>query len=145
MTDPEKTARSRVKEFLRTVQAMHRPGAILYGEDLPATLVFECMAEGFAGKRVVHLDCTARQPTEQVLETLCRSMEPGNVLLVTLTEQAGLEVFRPLEKLLEDGVLELSSPQGWRTAKPPDDWRMVIHSLPGSFPFDQAVELRLAL
>lgn len=145
MTADAREARSKIGSFLERVRTTGAAGAILGGADLPETLVFEAVALAFPEARVVHVDGDTPLSPERVTADILGSFAPGKVLLVTLTFRSDLAIFKPLEKLLADGGLDVPGPTGWRPARPPGTWRLVIHSKPGSFPFDERVDLRLNL
>lgn len=139
------TARKKLTDFLEKVRSEGEPGAVLGGANLPETLVFESVAMAFPEARVVHLDGTSSLTSEQVLSEISRSFKPGHVLLVTLSFRSGFEIFKPLERLLSQGALDVLGPTGWKQERPPEGWRVVIHSRPGSFPYDEDIILRLNL
>lgn len=139
------TARKKLADFLAKIRSEAEPGAVLGGANLPETLVFEGVALAFPESRVVHLDGTTNLTEEQVLSEISRSFQPGHVLLVTLSFRSGFEVFKPLERLLSQGSLDVLGPTGWTQKRPPEGWRLVVHSRPGSFPYDEDIVLRLNL
>lgn len=139
------TARKRILDFLGRVDRLAEPCAILGGDDLPETTVFECAAETWAGREVVHVDSSFPLDADGIRTSIQRSFLPGRILLVTLTRRAGKELFRFLEQLLVDGYVEIHDGENWRQARPPEAWRMIIHSRPGRFPMDDCVDSKLAL
>ena len=148
MTDPAlraETARKRILEHLKRVDRLAEPCAILGGDDLPETTVFECVAESWPGRQVVHVDSSFPLEAEAIRSSIQSSFAPGRILLMTLTRRAGREFFRFLEQLLVDGYLEVHDGKEWTQVRPPEHWRLVIHSRPGRFPMDEAVPSRLAL
>jgi len=148
MTDPtpnNEMARKRILDFLQRVDRLDEPGAILGGDGLPETTVFECVAQTWPGRQVVHLDSSFPLEAEKIRQSIRDSFVPGRVLLMTLTRRAGRDLFRFLEQLLVEGSLEVQAGHEWTRARPPEHWRLVIHSRPGRFPLDEAVSSRLAL
>lgn len=144
-TERLETARKRILDFLKRVDRLAEPCAILGGDDLPETTVFECVAETWPGREVVHVDSSAPLEIEGIRSSLQRSFAPGRVLLMTITRRAGKDFFRFLEQLLVDGYVELYDGQQWQQARPPEHWRIVIHSRPGRFPLDEAVPSRMSV
>jgi hypothetical protein len=142
---PLETARQRVLDFLKRVDRLKEPGAILGGDNLPETTVFECVAETWPGCQVVHVDSSFPLQTEDIRQSIQTSFAPGRILLMTITRRAGKDFFRFLEQLLVDGYLEVHDGTEWKQLRPPEYWRLVIHSRPGRFPLDEAVASRLAL
>lgn len=99
----------------------------------------------FSDRPQFHLDGDLRLTEEHVLETMEKAMESGGVLLVTLTMKVGRQVFKPLERLLRDEQVDISKPFGWKVVQAAENFRLVVHSRPGMFPFDQSVVHRLNL
>ncbi len=139
------TARRRVLDFLKRVDRLQEAGAILGGDDLPETTVFECVAETWPGRQVVHVDSSFPLKAEDIRQSVQASFAPGRVLLMTITRRAGKDFFRFLEQLLVDGYLEVHDGAKWTRVHPPEHWRLVVHSRPGRFPLDEALNSRLAL
>lgn len=139
------TARRRILDFLKRVDRLQEAGAILGGDDLPETTVFECVAETWPGRQVVHIDSSFPLKPEDIRQSIQASFAPGRVLLMTLTHRAGRDFFRFLEQLLVDGHLEVHDGTQWTQLRPPEPWRLVVHSRPGRFPLDEALDSRLAL
>ncbi len=148
MTDPTRrseTARKRILDFLQRIDRLEEPGAILGGDDLPETTVFECVAQTWPGRQVVHIDSSFPLTPERIRQSIADSFVPGRVLLMTLTRRAGRDLFRFLEELLVDGALEMQTDPERTRVSPPEHWRLVIHSRPGRFPLDEEVSSRLSL
>lgn len=137
--------RARIDEFVMRVRDDDVAGTILGGDSLPGTLVFESMLVAFHPRKVRHLNCEVRPKEEQVLKLFEEAMTRGQPLLVTLTRKAGLEVFKPLERLMRDRQIDVQKPYGWIVVDCHDDFRLLVHSKPGPFPFDDALDLRLNL
>ncbi len=137
--------RKKIEVYLRQFGAQQEPMALLGGDDLPETTVFEATVMAFPGRRVVHLDGSGPLTSEEVQQKILESFAAGRMLLVTLTRSVGLEVFKPLEKFLAEGQLEIQRAWGWEKHEPKDGHVCLIHSRPGSFPFDENVSLRLNL
>lgn len=138
-------ARRRIRDYLRKARALGGPAAILGGEDLPPTLVFECVVEVFPERRVVHLDADERPDRERIRQLVARSFQPGHLLLATVTRRAGRDYFRFLEALVRERRLEVPDDQGWKILQAPEGWMLVVHSPAGPFPFDERIPARLAL
>lgn len=141
-TERVETARRRILAFLKRVDKLAEPGAVLGGDDLPETTVFECVAETWPGREVVHLDSSFPLGAEAIRDGIRRSFQTGRVLLMTITRRAGRDFFRFLEQLLVDGHLQEAE---GHVVKPPDHWRFVIHSRPGRFPTDEAVGSKISV
>lgn len=141
----EDQARERLLRHLEQARKLGDPCAVTGGEGLPPTLVFECVAETWPDRRVVHLDADEARASEAIRDAVRRSMEPGSVLLVTITRRAGHDLFRYLERLVQERALDVPSGEGWETVRAPEGWSLVIHSPSGPFPFGEQVPARIAL
>ena len=145
MTRDLPALRKQLEEFLRRHGNDGEPIALLGGESLPDSVAFEAVVMAYPKRRVVHLDGTLSLDEEAVQQGLLKAFAKNHILLVTLTRKVGLEVFKPLEKFLAEGKLDVLKPWGWTTAEPSVDFRLIIHSRPGSFPFDDNVSLKFNL
>lgn len=147
MSDPAalEATRKRIRDFLGRVERLAEPCAILGGDHLPETMVFECVAETWPGREVIHLDSSLPLSADDVRGAIDRSFTTGRILLMTITRKAGREFFRFLEQLLVDGYLEIHDGSTWTQKRPPEHWRLVIHSRPGRFPLDEAVDSKLSV
>jgi hypothetical protein len=137
-----KEERERIVAYLREARQMGDNVALVGGDELPETTVFECVLLAFSDRRVVHLDASLGISEAQAVERVRESLQPGGVLLVTLTEEAGLEVLKYVEQLARD---EQATFPGGETVGKPAGWHMIVHSLPGGFPFEEYIPGRLAL
>lgn len=136
-----KEERERILAYLVQSRRTGDNVAILGGEELPETTVFECLLQANPDRRVVHLDATSNLKDEQVADKVKEGMIPNAILLITLSRAAGKPVFKVLEELLQE---ESTERPGKRTPRP-NNWQLVVHSRPGAFPFDELIPARLAL
>ena len=83
------TTRTKISNFVKQVRDVGGPGALLGGESLPPTLVYEEMLTHFSDRPLFHLDGEIKLTEEHVLETMREAMEKGGALLVTLTMKVG--------------------------------------------------------
>ena len=106
---------------------------------MPAFLLLSLVGQAFPKRRTVTLDGRQTLTAKQVQDAFESSLAPNILLLITLTPQAGGEVVRVLEELLEEGRLP------WSTADQslPNDFRLLVHSPTGLFPFYEHISLRL--
>ena len=133
--------RERILNYLAQSRRMGDNVAILGGEDLPETTVFECLVQANPDRRVVHLDATRAMDDAAVEAKVQEGLKPNQILLITLSEAAGVPVFKVLEELLQEDSMERP---GKRVTRP-QNWQLVVHSRPGPFPFDDLLPARLAL
>ncbi len=133
--------RERILNYLAQSRRMGDNVAILGGEDLPETTVFECLVQANPDRRVVHLDATRAMDDAAVEAKVQEGLKANQILLITLSEAAGVPVFKVLEELLQEDSMERP---GKRVTRP-QNWQLVVHSRPGPFPFDDLLPARLAL
>lgn len=133
--------RERILAYLVQARRTGDNVAILGGTELPETTVFECLVQANPDRRVVHLDATRALNDEQVGSKVKEGLVTNSILLITLSEAAGVPVFKVLEELLQEESLERPTGRSQR----PNNWQLVVHSRPGPFPFDDLIPARLSL
>ncbi len=137
-----KEERERILAYLVQSRRTGDNIAILGGTELPETTVFECLLQANPDRRLVHLDATRALDDAQVAAKVKEGLVSNAILLVTLSEQAGVPVFKALEELLQEDSRD--TPGVARTPRPAN-WQLVVHSRPGAFPFEELLPARLAL
>ena len=136
---------ARFDRFLDRFQAEETVAAVLGGSDLPAAWVSAKLISRLFPVPLIHLDSEARLTKEELQRKLEPALDSGKVVLITLGPSTDDVLLSLMEELIRDGGMKVLKPQGWVSIAGRSEFRLLIHSPRGSFPFDESVSLRFHL